>query len=177
MKKVLVTIAIALTAQMGFSQSVFDKFENKKDVTSLIINKNMFKLMSKFDLSSSDPEAKKYLEMVENLNDIKIFRTPNAAVASEMKAEVDKHLKSSSALSELMRINDDGKNIRFYSKEGKNENSISELLMFLEGTSDGKTETVLLSITGNIDLKQLSKLTEDLKIPGSENLKNLEKKN
>lgn len=48
--------------------------------------------------------------------------------------------------------------------------------MFLEGDVDGKEGTIIMSITGNIDLKQISKLTKDLKVPGSEELKNIEKK-
>jgi len=35
---------------------------------------------------------------------------------------------------------------------------------------------VILSITGEIDLSQLSRLTSDLKIPGAEELKNVENK-
>lgn len=175
MKKIILTFALALLAFSGFSQSVFDKFDNRKDVTSLVVTKQMFKLMSSVDLSSSDPEAQEYLKLVNNLENIKVFTTSNASIASEMRTEVDKYLKGNTKLSELMRVNDDGKSIRFYSKEGKNENYISELLMFLDGASGGKSETVILSITGNIDLKQISKLTSDLKVPGSENLKELEK--
>ena len=42
---------------------------------------------------------------------------------------------------------------------------------------DGKEGTVIMSITGNIDLKQISKLTKELNVPGSDELKNVEKKN
>ena len=73
-----------------------------------------------------------------------------------------------------MRVKDDGKNIKFYSKEGKNENFVSELLMHMIGDIDGKKMTVIMSITGNIDLKQISKLTAELNVPGSDELKNIE---
>jgi hypothetical protein len=78
-------------------------------------------------------------------------------------------------LEELMRIKDDGKNVKFYSKEGSDENHVSELLMFLDGEMDGKEGTVVMSITGNIDLKQISKLTKELNVPGSDELKNVKK--
>ncbi|KAA3623239.1 MAG: DUF4252 domain-containing protein, partial [Flavobacterium sp.] len=41
---------------------------------------------------------------------------------------------------------------------------------------EGKDGTMIMSITGNIDLKKISKLTKDLKVPGSEELKNIDKK-
>ena len=127
------------------------------------------------DLNSSDPEAKEYLNMVNNLDNIKIFTTENAAVAKRMNTTVTDYVSASQNLGELMRIKEDGKNIRFYSKEGKTDNFVSELLMHMEGMVDGKPTTVVMSITGNIDLRKISQLTKDLKVPGSEELEKLEK--
>jgi hypothetical protein len=137
----------------------------------------MFKLLAKIDLESNDPETKEYLELVNNLENIKIYTTENVEVAKRMDAAVEKYLGKSKGLSELMRVKDDGKNIKFYSKEGSDENHVSELLMHLSGNVDGEDRTVIMSITGNIDLKKISKLTSDLNMPGSEELKNVEKHN
>ena len=176
MKKIAIIIALAIAPMISWSQNAFDSFENEKDVTSVVVTKNMFKLLSKMDLNSSDPEAQAYLKMVDNLDNIKIFTTENPAVAQKMDAAMSKYVAASKDLGELMRVKDDGKNIQFYSKEGKNENYVSELLMHLNGMVDGKITTVIMSITGNIDLKQISKLTEELKVPGSDQLKNIDKK-
>lgn len=176
MKTTIAIFIVALVSQVTFGQSVFDKYETQRDVNSLVVTKSMFRLMSKIDLSSSDPEAKNYLKMVENLDNIRIFRTESSATAAEMKNTVDNYLKSSSALSELMRVNEEGKNIRFYIKEGKNENYVSELFMFLEDPSSRDSKAVIMSITGNIDLRQISQLTSDLNVPGSEQLRDIDKK-
>jgi len=176
MKKIAIIIALAIAPMVSWSQNAFDSFENEKDVTSVVVTKNMFKLLSKMDLNSTDPEAQAYLKMVNDLDNIKIFTTDNPSVSSKMDAAVAKYISASKNLGELMRVKEDGKNIKFYSKEGKNENFVSELLMHMEGIVDGKPTTVIMSITGNIDLKQISKLTEDLKVPGSEQLKNIDKK-
>jgi hypothetical protein len=176
MKKIAILIALVAAPLFASAQNAFDSFENEKDVTSVVVTKNMFKLLSKMDLNSSDPEAQEYLNMVNNLNNIKIYTTDNPTVAKQMDAAVAKYVSGSKDLGELMRVKDDGKNIKFYSKEGKNENFVSELLMHLDGMVDGKPTTIIMSITGNIDLKKISKLTEDLKVPGSEELKNIDKK-
>ncbi len=175
MKKIAILIALIIAPMFASAQNAFDSFEDEKDVTSVVVTKNMFKLLSKMDLDSNDPEAKEYLTMVDNLENIKIFTTENPEVAKRMDASVTKYVANSKGLGELMRVKDEGKSIKFYSKEGKNENFVSELLMHLIGEVDGKKMTVIMSITGNIDLKQISKLTEELKVPGSEELKNINK--
>ncbi len=175
MKKLVILVALIVAPMLVNAQNAFDAFEDENDVTSVVVTKNMFKLLSKIDLNSDDPETKEYLELVNNLDNIKIYTTENVEVAKRMDAAVAKYLASNKGLSELMRVKDDGKNIKFYSKEGKNDNFVSELLMHLTGNIDGEERTIIMSITGNIDLKQISKLTSDLNMPGSEELKNVEK--
>lgn len=176
MKKIAVIIALFLAPLAMNAQGIWDSFENDDDVTSVIITQKMFKLLSKIDLETNDPEANEFIDLVNNLSNIKIFTTDKSDVALKMSNSVKKYVNSTSGLSELMRVKDDGNNIKFYSKEGKNENYVSELLMFLQGNENGKNETVIMSITGNIDLKQISKLTKDLNVPGSDAIKSLEKR-
>ena len=174
MKKLLILLLVITAPYIGYAQ--FDSYEDEKDVTSVVVTKNMFKLLAEIDLESNDPEVKDYLELVNNLDNIKIFITNNPAVAKRMSADVQKYIGSAKGLNELMRVKDEGKNIKFYSKEGKSESFVSELLMFMDGNIDGKDGTMIMSITGNIDMKKISKLTKDLKVPGSEELKNIDKK-
>lgn len=175
MKKLVILIALIVAPMLVTAQNTFDAFEDEDDVTSVVVTKNMFKLLSKIDLDSDDPETKEYLSLINNLENIKIYTTENVEVAKRMDLAVGKYIAKNKDLSELMRVKDDGKNIKFYSKEGKNENYVSELLMHLTGNIDGDDRTIIMSITGNIDLKQISKLTSELNMPGSEELKNVEK--
>lgn len=177
MKKLAILVAFMIAPILVSAQSMFDSYEDENDVTSIVVTKNMFKLLSKIEIESDDPEVRAYMEMVNNLDNIKVFITENESIRARMKADVKKYVSSSNGLEELMRINDDGKNVKFYSRQGKDENHVSELLMFLDGKMDGKEGTVIMSITGNIDLKQISKLTKELNVPGSDELKNVEKKN
>lgn len=174
MKKIAIVLIIGLLPVITQAQS-FAKYENMKDVDAMVMTSKMFKMLAKVDLSDDDPEAKEYLKLIENLEEIKMFTSSTASVRSEMQKDVNSYL-SSNSLEQLMRVNEDGKNIRFYSKSGKNDNYVSELFMFMEGEKEGEPISVILSITGQIDLSQLSRLTSDLKIPGAEELKNVENK-
>jgi hypothetical protein len=69
---------------------------------------------------------------------------------------------------ELMVVQEKDELINFYIlKEG---NKIPELLMIVRDPG----ETVVLSLTGNIDLSYISKLGKSLKIDGLDNLEKIE---
>ena len=53
----------------------------------------------------------------------------------DMNASVKKYLKGSK-LQELMRIKEGDQSVKFYIKEGSDENHVDELLMFITGLSD-----------------------------------------
>ncbi|MDX1426840.1 MAG: DUF4252 domain-containing protein [Salegentibacter mishustinae] len=174
MKKIAIIVFVGLLPMLSQAQS-FAKYEDMKDVDAMVMTSKMFKMLAKVDLSDDNPEAREYLKLIENLDEIKMFTSTTASVRSEMQKDVESYLNSNN-LDQLMRVKEDGKNIRFYSKSGKRDNYVSELFMFMEGEKEGEPISVILSITGEIDLSQLSRLTSDLKIPGAEELKNVENK-
>ncbi len=177
MKKLVIVIALALVPYISVAQSSFDKYGDMDEVSSVVVTSKMFKLLSKLDLESNDQEVKEYMSLVENIDNIKVFATENKVIGQKMKADVQKYLKTST-LDELMRVKSDGKNVKFYSKPGKNDDFVSELFMFMEGMeNDGGPNTVVLTITGDIDLKQVSKIADHLNVPGGEELKKVKKKN
>ena len=160
----------------AFAQDNFDKFEDMKGVTSMVMTPKMFKLLGKVDLNSSDPEMQNYIDLVNNLDNIKMYTSTDENVSQQMRTDVKSYLGSSN-LEELMRVKDDGKNVKFYYKPGKNDDYVREFMMFLDGDLDGDKRTVIIKITGDIDLKQISKLAKDINFPGGEELKNVKKPN
>ncbi len=179
-RKLIIAFSLALLPLFGFSQSTFDAFEDMDDVSSVVINKRAFRLLEKVSVDSSDKEAQEYINMIRNLTSLKVFATESASIAAQMKSKVNSYLKSSSQLSELMRVKDKDANVKIYIKEGRNEDHVTELFMFVDGISqhmDGerKAEAVIVSITGDIDLNQISKLTQEMNIQGGEHLKKVKK--
>ncbi|MFK7832501.1 MAG: DUF4252 domain-containing protein [Winogradskyella sp.] len=189
-KKIITLVAIMLISVTGFSQSVFDKFEDLDDVTSVILNQKMFKMLATMGVDMDDPEMKEYGKMANNITSFKVFTTGNAKISADMNATVVQYLKSAD-LEELMRIKDGDQTVKFYVKEGKDDNHVKELLMVISGLKEmtkgqnievnGKKrefETIVMTLTGDIDLRQVSKITDQMDIPGGEQLKKAtEKKN
>lgn len=188
-KKLVVIIALIVAPITSFGQSIFDKFEDMDEVASIVLNQKMFSMLASIDVDLDDKEAEQYLDMVKKITGIKVFSTGDEKISADMNATVNKYLKSSD-LEELMRIKDGEQTVKFYVKEGKDENHVRELLMFVNGlkemtagqniTINGKKreiETVLITLTGDIDLRQVSKITNSMNLPGGEQLKKAGKKN
>jgi len=169
MKTILILFTTVILSGFTYAQD-FDQYENNPGITSVIINKNMFKLMTKLDLDSKDKEVQEYVELIQNLEDIKIFKTNNAEMSDELNKDAESYA-SKNKLEELMRMRDGDKKISFLFKPGKTDDQISQLFMHIQGV-EGQNETVLIIINGLIDLKQVSRLANDLDVPGADSLNN-----
>lgn len=174
MKKVFIAFLLALLPSLMLAQSsAFTKFEDRDGITSVIVNRKMFELMGNVKMDPKDKEAQQYLNLVKKLDNLKVFTTESNKFSGEMKATVDGYLKSN-PLEELMRVNDDGKNIKIYVKQGATSSQVKELLMFIDGGT--KNSTVLMSLTGTFDLNDISILTDKMSLPGGNELKKASKK-
>ncbi|MFV8322384.1 DUF4252 domain-containing protein [uncultured Flavobacterium sp.] len=167
-KKIILTLVFALVSSTFFAQAAFDKFDGQEGVTSIIVNKKMFDLMSKVKMDASDKETQQYLSLIKKLDDLKVFTTKSTRIEGEMKVVADKYIKTA-GLEELMRVNENGRSIKISVKSGASDSQIRELFMFIEGAKND--DTVLMSLKGNFDLDELSVLTNKMKIPGGEDLK------
>ena len=184
MKNIIVgmVMAIMLLPMSGMAQDIFDKYSDNSDVTYVSIKPKMFQMIAKMGINVDDAEAKAYMDMVKSITSFKTIVTDNKTIS----ADLTKWVKSrSGSLEELMQVKDEGTEVKFYIKEGKDSDHVKELLIFVNGINkvmkesveingeQRKIETVVVSLTGDIDLNEISKLTDKMDIPGG---KHLEKK-
>ena len=169
MKKNIKILLIAFLPFVSFSQSLFDKFEDLDGVTAVVVNKSMFNLLSKIDVNVDNPDTKDFISIAKTIKSLKFFTTEDKEISAEMKTSVTKYLDTAS-LEELMRVEDKDMKIEFYIKKGRDDNHVSELLMFMTGIknieyNEKKIETVLLSLIGDIDLNKINSLTKKMNLP------------
>ncbi len=187
MKKytVILLMAIMLLPLTSMAQDIFAKYAENPDVTYVSIKPKMFQMLAKMDINTDDPETQEYVKMVNSITSFKVITTDNKAISTDVTNWVNSR---KSSLEELMVVKDDGVNMTFYVKEGRDSDHVSEFLMFVDGLSaitkdaniemNGKKrefETVVVSLTGDIDLNQISKLTQKMNIQGGEHLENKKK--
>ena len=168
MRTIFLSVLFVLMASPLLAQGAFDKFDGQDDVTSVIVNKKMFEMMSKVKVDASDKEMQQYHRLIKKLDNLKVFTTKSSRVEAEMKATAERYMKTAN-LEELMRVNDNGRSIKILVKSGAKDTQIRELLMFIDG---GKGEdSVLMSLTGDFDLNEISVLTDKMRFPGGDDLK------
>ncbi|MBA9075203.1 hypothetical protein GGR22_003386 [Flavobacterium gossypii] len=159
MTKFIVTLALALVPALFFGQSAFDKFDGQDDITSVVVNKKAFEMLGEIKTDVKEKEVAKYMKMADKIDNFKMFSTSSIKKAAEMKTAFDAYRKKES-LEELVRVNDKGKNVQIYMKSGNSSSKVKELLMFIEGGDRKGDETVLISLTGDIDLSNLDGLSK-----------------
>jgi len=179
-KIVVIVMAIMLMPALSMAQDIFEKYNDNSDVTYVSIKPKMFQMIAKMGINVDDPEAKSFMDMVNSITSFKTLVTDNKSIS----ADITKWVKSrSSSLEELMEVKDDGSEVKFYVKEGKDSDHVKELLIYVNGIDKAmkgqgveingenrKIETVVVSLTGDINLNEISKLTDKMNIPGGQHL-------
>ena len=166
MKKLAITLALimgtmAAMAQGSLVSKYFDEFADNEDYTKVSVSSKMFSLFT--ELEAGSEAEKEFLKAVSKLKGLKIIASdsvPNApAMFKKANADVNK-----SGYEELMSVQDAEENMKFSIKE---KNGVIEELLMVAG---GKKGFMLLSLYGEIDLKNISKIAQAMKVEGLQNL-------
>jgi hypothetical protein len=163
MKKILIIIAFIVTPFVTNAQSLFDSLEDLNGVDMVVVTKDAFELLSKFNpenLEGSEPM--KVFNMIKELNNLKVFSTNDNVIADKMESMVNTEIKKEK-LTELMRVKEDDSRVKIYVKASNNKDFVSEVLMFIKGVSkktQGNADSVIVSLTGNIDINKMADLAD-----------------
>lgn len=174
MKKLMVVlmmmaVAVAARAQGDAISKFFSKYQNDETFSQVNMSSKMFSLMA--NLEVENPEDQEVVNMISKLKGLKILAKEEARNSRELYKEALGMIPAKE-YEELMSVRDKDKDMKFFIKETGGK--ISELVM----VAGGNEEFMLLSIFGEIDLKQISKISKKMNIDGLENLENIkEKKN
>jgi hypothetical protein len=159
-------MTVNLNAQ-SIMDKLYDKYSGYEGYTSVYISKYMFDMFRNNETPVATGDEME--QMISKLNCIKILVNdddPLTIAPVNLYQEMMKILPSS-AYKEIMTVKDKGKDVKFYAKEEKNK--VVELLLVI----GGKDENALISIQGDIDMNNISKLAKSMNIEGMENLENI----
>ena len=173
MKKILTLSLLMAISALAFGQEdaiskFFGKYQDNEDFTHVTITSRMFGLFANLD--AEDQEDKELLDAVSKVKGLKILAKDDIE-----QEEADRLYKEAFELipskdyDELMSVRDKDNDMKFLIQE--KDGIITELLMVMHGEG----EFFLLSLIGDIDLKQISRLSQSMNIDGFEHLKAIDK--
>jgi hypothetical protein len=169
MKKYILSILIVLaplaaSAQNKVVEQLFQKYSGKEGYTSVVITKNMFQLFANVE----NPDNDEFLKTIKNLEFIKILSAKTGADGKVFYNEV-LSLIPVKDYKELMVIQEADEVVKFLTLE--KDGVIRELLMI----SSGKEESTVIWMAGIIDMKTVSKIAQNMKIEGMDDLEKVKK--
>lgn len=166
MKKTLLIIGLAFLSMAVMAQGTvvtkyFNLLEDNEDYTKVSVSQKMFSMFT--ELEAGSEAEKEFLEAVSKLKGMKMIMADSigdaAKIYKQAITDVDK-----AGYEELMSVKDAEENLKFSIKE--KDGIIEELIM----VAGGKKRFVMLSLYGEIDLKNISKIAQEMRIEGMERL-------
>jgi len=154
MKKIFLSIALALATTVGMAQSVNDvirEFKSAEGATCLNLNKSMIKLMGQGKDGLALPEKIKLGDLDKDVDSVRILTLEdcNANVKkkfAKMNIKWEKY-----GYEPVIASNEDGENVQIYAK--KAGDYFKEIVIRVSSKDD---ESVLLQVFGKIDPKMLN---------------------
>ena len=164
MKKIILIITLVITSSVFYGQSIFDKLEEMDGVSSVVISKDAFEILSKFnfEIDEGSNEISEVFKMIDDLNEFKTFSTDKPDIAVTMEAMVKKSVKDQK-MKELMRLKEDDSKVLIYVKSTSNKDLVSQVLMLvkeIDKKTNGISEAMIVSLSGSIDINKMSKLVD-----------------
>jgi hypothetical protein len=164
----MMMFSVAAIAQNDAISKYFSKYQNDESFTYANISSKMFSLFTDMEVESK--EDQEVLNAISKLKGLRVLAKNDARNARELYAEALKAIPVKE-YEELMSVRDDEKDMKFYVKE-LSAGKIGELLMIMGGDD----EFMVLTLFGEIDLKQVGRMGSKMDIDGLKNLKRIDDK-
>ena len=159
----LILTAFSVNAQNNAIDKYYQSYSEDDRFTKISISSKMFSLFTNFDM---EDEAEQ--EVVETISKLKGLKMLVGNELENAKSIYQDALRVANNMEELMTIEDKEQELIFYISESGG--MISELLMLSYETD----QVIMLSLIGDIDLKDISSLSNKMDIKGFDQLDNLE---
>ena len=171
MKKIIAIVAFMSVINATYAQDAiskfFSKYQTDETFSQVTVSSKMFGLFTNMDADT--PEDKEILDAISKLKGLRILAKDDARNARTLYKEAFTLIPSKD-YEELMSVRDKDKDMKFMIKESGGK--ISELIMIMGGN-----ETfMVMSLFGEIDLKQVSRIGKKMNVEGLEHLQNMDGK-
>jgi hypothetical protein len=163
----LMMMVVSVSYAQDAISKFFSKYQNDETFSQVTVSSKMFGLFTNMEAESE--EDKEILSAISKLKGLRILAKDDARNARTLYKEAFT-LIPMKEYEELMSVRDKDKDMKFLIKESGGK--ISELLMIMGGNE----QFMVLSLFGEIDLKQVSRIGKKMNVDGLDNLQKMDKK-
>jgi hypothetical protein len=160
MKTITLTIGMLIASASIFAQNnklddIFNKFQGKDGITSVLISSDLIKFASEMGANDSND-----MGALKNITQVRILAFDNA-IAQDI-VSFDNMIKELSLndYKELMIVKENKENIRMLAKEGQGR--WSDFLLIVTGDKDH----ALINVQGSLSPKELHGLSKSMNVKG-----------
>lgn len=162
MKKIAISMVMMAVAVVSFGQNAIDKhfsdFESNEEFTKLNATSKMFEMT--MGLESDDPDEQALLDALGKIEGLTLLAMEETEDAKSMFDDATSRPGNDYEI--LMTVDDKDGHAVFYVREARGV--IAELLVIAHGNQ----EFGIATLWGEIDLKQVKKLTDAFSVAGME---------
>ena len=163
-------IPVLMNAQSPLDK-VFTKYSGQDKFTTVNISKEMFTQILAMTASQNDSSSREMKNIIDKLTGLKVITyeidttdyTKAVSIYNEWAG-----VFPASTYKELMAMTEGRDNYKFMTKQDA-DGKISEMVMLMKG----KKELVVLSLTGVIDMSNVSKISRSMGIHGMEGFQHM----
>jgi hypothetical protein len=169
MRHLIIVIAVCVgfgaNAQNDVVTKLFNEYYDNEDFTKISVSSKMFELFT--NIEPGDENEEEILEAISKLQGLKVIAADSIGNAAKIYDNAVKKI-SGNGYEELMEVKDAQEDMKFMISE--KDGIINELVMIV----GGHRSFFVLSLYGEIDLKNISKLSKSMNVKGMEYLQNLD---
>lgn len=169
-KQILSFIVLMVTGSCAMAQndvisSYFSEYEDREEVVTVMLSAKAFELVSQIDVE--EEELQEYKDMAAGITGLRLIADQNTVNAAQEAAEAVKRLPSK--FEELMTVKEKDTHVKMLVDEERG--TVYELVMIA-----GKDETLaIMSLTGEMKMSELGKITAQMMQAGSSAFGEMEK--
>jgi vacuolar-type H+-ATPase subunit F/Vma7 len=163
-------ITTSAVAQEDAISKYFSKYVDDERFTVVYVSGKMFEMINKMEIDLDDEEAEAILSVVKDLKGLRILTTEENGLQFYNEAL---KIINKNEYETLMTVREGkSEHVQFLVKDSNGGNNINELLLLVGGENE---DFVLISFIGNIDLKEVSKLSKAFKDEDGKSYKDKDK--
>lgn len=150
----LIALSLLCTVSAMAGSNIYEKYQDKKDVTIVNISETMLQLIPLEQLQGADVAA-----MKDKLKSVLVFTSENKSVSKKIKKDLKKEAKSNN-LSNLVSFTNRDKNVIVYAQnQGE---TISRIVILVTSQKKGR-DVRIIDVKGNFTTDDLNAIQKFVK--------------